>query len=91
MTDHGEALFPTPRLEARTVCVKGRVEGSLEAAHGLGFERGGAVPAAYDAAVFVEGDPRTLRELAAAHAGAGITGIYGAGHEVALNAMRFAF
>jgi len=52
------------RLEGRAGCVKGGVDGGLEAAHCLGFAGGGAVEAAYDALVFVEGDPRTLRELA---------------------------
>ena len=86
MTDHGEARFPTPMLKGRAGCVKGGVEGGLEAALGFGFERGGAVPAAYDAAVFVDGDPRTLRKLMRAAAGAGKAGVYAAGHGVAWKA-----
>jgi len=79
------------RLEARTGCVK-RVEGGLEAAHCLGFERGGAVPAAcHSPGLRIVCDPRTLRELATAPASAGEAGVDGAGHAVAWSAMSFAF
>jgi len=68
------------RLEALAGCVKSGIDGGLEAAHCFDFECGGAVPAAYDALVLVDGDPRTLGKLMRAAAGAGEAGVYGAGH-----------
>jgi len=70
-------LFCCERLEALAGCVKGRVDGGLEAAHCLGFSVLDAIVARGDAALFVEGDPRTPGECARTAASAGEAGVYG--------------
>ena len=75
------------RLEARTGCVKGRVEGGLEAAHCLGFSVLEAIVAAcYSPGLRVVGYVRTPGECARAMTGTGVAGVYGAGHGVAWRA-----
>ena len=64
------------RLEARTGCVKCRVDGGLEAALGLGFAVLDAIVAAcHSPGLRVVCDPRTLRECARAMTGTGVAGV----------------
>jgi len=76
------------RLEALAGCVKGRVEGGLEAAHCLGFSVLDAIVAAcHSPGLRVVGYVRTLGECARTAASAGESGVYGdVGHGVAWKA-----